>query len=279
MEENNKIMYKELKKTALNRFIAGKREQLFSNWGELKINGFMIEFTEASNYESWSMKDAENLCIVQDGFGVLVFNNREYEIKTGDTFKIFPGQEPRIIPQTSVKIFSVQMPSNRLDFPGEDLEILNIRRMKHIPSMVYEYEALGQEFFTPKYEEGLGLVRFVFPINNIPIHIHPHADRIILPVAGRGFTYAEPKRYEMFPGTFCMFPRGTKHTNGPKPGHVYDVWAVQLPWVESKIDEKNIAGDKEFVKYVETVPPKALWKTTRELKEAVIKLRGSENGI
>ena len=91
---------------------------------------------------------------------------------------------------------------------------------------------------------------------------------------GDGFTYANPDRFEMNKDTFCLFPKGTEHTNGHLPGHVYDVWAVQLPWVKSCVTEDNIAGHEDFVQYVESVPPKPLWKTTKGLQEAVVKLRG-----
>ena len=71
--------------------------------------------------------------------------------------------------------------------------------------------------------------------------------------------------------TYSAFSKGHIHTNGPMPGSLYRVWAFQLPWIDSKIDEENIAGDEKFVRYVESVPPRALWKTTQMLLNAMRK--------
>ncbi len=270
----DKILYGRLADTELVPFAGGLRGTLFTDWGQLKISGFLIEFREPTSYAAWVGKDVETLSWVEEGKGTIVLGEKSYELQKGDTFKTFPGQEPEITPKGTLVLYSVHMPTTRKEFPGEDMSSITIKRLKEVPSMVYEYEALGQEFFTPKYENGLGLIRFIFPINNIPLHIHPHADRIIKPISGSGFTYAHPQRFEMDEGTFCLFPKGTKHTNGPHAGEVYDLWAVQLPWVESGVTEEDSSGNEEFVTYVETVPPKPLWKTKEGLEKAVAKLRG-----
>jgi len=270
--KNNKIRYGNTSKSKTTKFTGGRKSVQFSKWGHLKVTGTVFEFGKETEYKHWGLPKVENVCLIEGGKGIVELGNKRYEVKDGDTLKIFPGQEPRIIPKKKLRLFSIQMPTTRTKFPGENLNTIKVRRSKQIPSMVYEYEALGQEYYTPKYKKGLGLIRFIFPINNIPLHIHPNADRLIRPMAGVGFTYAQPKRFNMNKNTFCLFPKGTKHTNGPNAGYVYDLWAVQLPWVESKVTKTNIAGDRKFVRYVETVPPKALWKTKEGLQEAVRKL-------
>lgn len=271
--QTNSIIHGRIKDARPQDFAGGSKAQLFSEWGALRITGFLIRFTKKTAYASWGDQGCENLCLVEKGSGTIQYAGNEYAVKEGDAFKVLPGQAPIIAPGEDLTVFSIQMPAGRADFPGEEMDVIAVRRSKHVPPIVYEYEALGQEFFTPNYEGGLGLIRFIFPINNIPIHIHPNADRLIRTISGKGFTYAEPERYEMDPDTYCLFPRGTKHTNGPLPGEVYELWAVQLPWIESGVDEENIAGHEQFVKYVETVPPRPLWKTTEGLKSAARKLR------
>ena len=168
---------------------------------------------------------------------------------------------------------SVQKPSDqKMKRPGENLDELSVIEVEKVESKVYEYETLGQEIFTPKYENSLGLLTFVFPLREIPFHIHPHSGRLIRTISGKGWTYAEPNLYEMSEDTFTLFPKGITHTNGPVPGEIFRIYAIQMPWVESKIDEQNIAGAPKFVKYVGTVPPKKLWKTKQDFLNVINRL-------
>ena len=79
----------------------------------------------------------------------------------------------------------------------------------------------------------------------------------------------EPYKYVMDTDTFALFPPEITHTNGPEPGNIYVVWAVQLPWVDSEIDANNIAGSEKFVKYIGPTIPRELWKTKDDFKRAI----------
>ena len=242
----------------------GYSSTLFRNWGNMKVNGFSVTFTKITEYASWADAASENLSWVEKGTGIIIFRGKKYHISKGFAFKVFPGQRPVIKPKGKLVIFSVQMPSNR----SGNFEIVNINK---VSSKVYEYETLGKEVFIPKIKNSLGLLWFVFPIDKIPLHIHPYSDRIIRTISGKGYTFAEPNLYEMTPDSFTNLPKGIVHTNGPVPGHVYTVYAVQIPWIESKIDEKNIGGSPKFVRYIGPTPPKKLWKTKPDFLRAIKK--------
>jgi len=249
-----KALHGKISKAKKDRKEWGTSALLFKNWGNMKINGFSIAFVKGAEYSSWADTKSENLSWVEEGSGIIEFRNKRYRITKGYAFKVFPGQQPVITPKGKLVIFSVQMPSRK----SGKFDVVNVNRLK---SKVYEYETLGKEVFTPKIKNSLGLLWFVFPIDKIPLHIHPYSDRIIRTISGKGYTFAEPNLYEMTPDSFTNFPKGTVHTNGPVPGHVYTVYAVQIPWIESKIDEKNIGGSPKFVRYIGPTPPRKLWKT------------------
>ncbi len=252
-------------------FSYGLRRTLFTSYSEISANAFIFDFEKATDYINWAEKDFENLCIVEDGSLVLKYNNEDYPVKKGEVFKIFPGQAPTLIPSPFASVLSIQMPSKNSNFDGEVLSKLKIVHTELVPSKVYEYETLGQEVVTCNYSPGLGLLKFTFP-NKIPIHKHPYSGRLIRPISGLGFSYVAPDRYDMNKNTFSLFPKGTIHTNGPLPGEVFTLWAIQMPWVDSKIDIENIAGDKDFVQYIESEPPKPLWKTKSDLERVIKKL-------
>ena len=130
---------------------------------------------------------------------------------------------------------------------------------------------IGQEIFTPKYKHSLGLIKFTF-VNPIPIHKHPFSARIISPISGKGYTFIEPNVYEAHSDTYALFPKGVVHTNGNIPGEILSLYAVQIPWIESKIDEENIAGSPKFVKYIGITPPKQLWKKKEDFERLIEKL-------
>ncbi|MEK6808448.1 MAG: hypothetical protein AABY14_02065, partial [Nanoarchaeota archaeon] len=149
-----------------------------------------------------------------------------------------------------------------------------------------------------QYTPGIGLIDFIFP-QRIPTHIHPFSDRMIIPISGKGYTLLSDKldetieeklksgtitrndidkinqyivKHEMSEDTFSAFVKRIVHTNGPNPGEIYRLWAVQLPWIKSGIDHNEIAGDENFVKYVESEPPPELWNTKEELELVIEKL-------
>ncbi|MBI4162871.1 MAG: cupin domain-containing protein [Candidatus Aenigmarchaeota archaeon] len=239
-----------------------KKGGLFENWGELGISATLHEIFEKFDYK---LSKGEALCIVQVGKGHVKFNSKSYQISEGCVWKSFAGQEFEI--QGDMSLLIIEMRNSGLA-EGEDIEELKIVDMSKVPAKVYEYETLGQEIIKPKYTPGIGLLRFTFPIDRIPIHRHPFSGRMIIPVSGKGYTYVEPHRYEIEPGKFTLFPKTTTHTNGPIPGEVLTLLAVQLPWVDSKIDEENIAGHEDFVRYLESTPPKQLWKKKEDLERA-----------
>ncbi len=248
----------------------GDKAVLFSNWEDLNLDGFFIILKTPVHSSDWSSKESERICLVEDGKGLIRYGEDEYPVKKGYAFKYFPGQDPVIVPENSISITVVQKPVEDVtEIIGEDLSRIKVVNPEDIPSMVYEYETLGQEIFTCKYKNGLGLLKFVFPIDKIPLHQHPFAGRLIRTIWGKGYTYVEPTKYDMDADTYALFPPGITHTNGPEPGNIYAVWAVQLPWVDSQIDENNIAGSEEFVKYIGPTIPRELWKTKDDFKRAI----------
>lgn len=254
----------------------GSRSVLFTDWGDLHVTGVLVRCITSTPYAAWAEASVENLCVIESGRGTIEFNGQQYPIRSGIALKVFPGQAPTIHPDGEVVLLSIQMPTARKRWPGEDLSKLAVVDREKVAQQVYEYEALGQEIFTPAYRGGLGLLTFTFPIREIPFHIHPRSDRLIRMIDGKGWTFAEPNLYEMSGDTFTLFPRGAVHTNGPVPGEIYRVWAFQLPWVPSGIDEENIAGHPHFVKYVGTTPPRKLWKQKEDFDRVIARLRQEE---
>lgn len=248
---------------------------LFSGWEELQLSGFVVVLKKAAPYRSWADPAAENVCVVEEGSGELVFNEKKHMMRKGFAFKVFPGQEPLIVPDKKLVLLSVQMPAGKAAV--EALREIKVVNPDDVPAKVYEYETLGQEIVTCDYTPGIGLLKFTFPIDKIPIHRHPFSGRLIRPLSGKGYTFLDPDLYEMDKDTFILFPKGTVHTNGPLPGYVYQIWAFQLPWVDPRIDEENIAGADEFVVYHESTPPKPLWKKKEDFLRMIRKL-GEKGG-
>ena len=249
----------------------GNKAVLFSNWGDLNLTGYYLTISSPVNLSEWGSTQSESIYLVEGGKGVIKYRGIKYPIKKGYAVKFFPGQNPEFFPDDVLKLTIVQKPtrSENNDISGEDFSIIKVINPEKVPSMVYEYETLGQEIFTCQYKNGLGLIKFVFPIDKIPLHQHPFAGRLIRPIWGKGYTYVEPKKYIMDTDTFALFPPEITHTNGPEPGNIYVVWAVQLPWVDSEIDENNIAGSENFVKYIGPTIPRELWKTKDDFKRAI----------
>ncbi|MEK7556782.1 MAG: hypothetical protein AAB538_02280, partial [Patescibacteria group bacterium] len=175
---NKPVLYHRMSETRKEATPWGSKGVLFSNWDELKLNGSLVTFTAETAYTEWADAHPENLCVVEDGQGKLTFHGKQYSVKKWFALKIFPGQNPVVKPEGSLTLLSVQMPSSEnMERPGEDLTKLAVVDVEKLESKVYEYEALAQEVFTPAYENSLGLLTFIFPIREIPFHIHPHSGR------------------------------------------------------------------------------------------------------
>ena len=271
MKKNQQIQYGRISKLKSKKLSWGTISTIWEGFDKLKTNGYLIKFKKETAYDSWADANTENLCLVEDGSGTIEFNGKKYEVKNkGFVFKIFPGQKPVIKPRGSLKIISVQLKSSvaQAKKNGVNLSKIELIDTKKVPKKVYEFETLAQEIFTPKYKNGLGLIKFAF-VNPIPIHIHPYSARLIRPISGKGFTYMEPTAYEAHKDTYALIPTGVVHTNGNIPGNVLRLYAVQLPWIKSGIDKKNIAGLPKFVKYVGVTPPKELWKTKPQFEKLI----------
>lgn len=266
-----KMKYGRISKIKKEKFAGGKIGVIWKNFGDLKTNGYLVDFTKETKYELWADANSENLCLVEDGSATLEWAGKKYNIKNKNfVFKIYAGQKPIIKPRGTFKILSIQLKSSLEKSKQHkiDLPVLDVIDTRKVPGKPYEFETLAQEIFTPKYKNGLGLVRFAF-VNPIPIHLHPHSARLIRPISGKGFTYMAPNAYEAHKDTYALFNKDVVHTNGNIPSNVLRLYAVHLPWVESKIDEKNIAGSPKFVKYVGITPPKKLWKTKPHFEQLI----------
>lgn len=259
------VVYGKLSETEKEKFSWGSKGSLFQNWSDLKINGFLVEFLKKTEYSEWADIGSENLCLVEEGEGKIVFENKEHFVGKGFAFKV-QGLNPKILPSGKLIVLSIQLPSKN---HRKQIEVVDPNK---VSSKVYEYETLAQEIFTPEHSPSIGLLLFTFPIDRIPIHKHPFSARLIKPVSGKGYCYVDPYRYETDPDNFILFDKDVIHTNGPLPGNACKLWAVQLPWIDSKIDEENIAGAEEFVKYIESTPPRVLWKKKEDFLRVIEKL-------
>lgn len=275
---NRDIVYGRISDIKEETFFWGTRREILSKWGEQSTDTFVLHVTDSVGFEEWGGNlKSETLIIVEKGSGSTTFNGAETQLSEGNVVKLYPGQKVDLKSAGSMQLFVVQIPGDmqKVADAGIDIEVLQIIQSKDLKHQVYEYESLGTEIVTPPYEGGLGLLRFQFSIDKIPLHIHPNADRIIRPMKGTddGYTYAKPGIYEMNEDTYCVFPRGTTHTNGPVPGGVYDLYAVQLPWVESHVTEDSIGGSPDFVTYVGATPPRELWKTREDFERVMERFR------
>ncbi|MBI3261506.1 hypothetical protein HYZ64_04030 [Candidatus Berkelbacteria bacterium] len=266
-------------KTETQQYDWGNKATFFNDWGwdNFLVNGHLVEFVQKTIYSVWADPSAENLCIVEDGEGTISFNNKDYKLAKDHVFKVFPGQAPIIQPTNSLKIFSLQLPKANRDAAvkgGENLDELKVVNVKDVPVWVYEYEALGQELITCNYENGLGIIKLTFAIDKIPLHRHPSSGRLIRTISGEGYTYVHPDLYNLNEHQFSLFPKNVVHTNGPRPGSVFEVYAYHLPWVPTGIDEEHIAGNESFVKYEGPQLPKLLWRKKEDFYRTITKLTG-----
>jgi mannose-6-phosphate isomerase-like protein (cupin superfamily) len=273
-KEQHKVVFGDIGKIKKQETNWGSIKRLFNNWGELKISGTVVEIRDTAPYTDWALPMCENLFVVERGSGTITFRNKKYSIRKGFAVKLFASQVITIRATQPLRLFSIQKPSSLVEAKKtrEDLGALKVVNVRRVSQKVYEYETLAREIFTPKYKNSLGLLWFIFPMREIPFHIHPHSGRVIRPISGKGWTYAEPNLYEMSENTFSLFPKGTVHTNGPVAGDLFQLYAFQLPYIASGIDEKNIAGSPRFVKYIGTTPPKKLWKKKADFQRIIRRL-------
>lgn len=249
-------------------FAGGQMAEMFSNWGHLQLNGFYIDFERRADYARWANSMSENLCLVESGKGILRLLGREYEVAKGMAVKFLPGQNAEFIPDGKCSILSIQMPFSVMDTRSRgDLSELLVADPSKLASRVFEYEALGKEVIPCSYSPGLGLIHFVFPQDKIPLHRHPFAGRLIRTISGQGYVYADETYYDMNTDTFALFEKGVVHTNGPTQDSIYELWAVQLPWVDPRITDFEIGGHEDFVRYLDAVPSKDKWKTKQQLEQ------------
>ncbi|MCG8634802.1 MAG: hypothetical protein MI863_13295 [Desulfobacterales bacterium] len=273
-ENTSNVLYGRLSQLDKEKTSWGEQSVMFSHWSEMDLKGLHLKLEEEIKYGDLYGGDLESILLVEEGRGILRHQAREHTVEKGYAVKIFPDENPGIIPDGQLSLTCIQKPvkpEEAARYP-EDIEKVSVVNPEAVTSMVYEYETLGQEIFTCNYKNGLGLIKFVFPIDKIPLHQHPFAGRLIRTIWGRGYTYVEPEKYEMNSDTFALFPKAVTHTNGPDPGNIYVVWAVQLPWIEPEIDSDNIAGSEAFVKYVGPQIPRELWKTKEDFLRAIKKM-------
>ena len=262
----------------------GLYARLFTDWGD-GWNGHYVVVNDDICLSD-IVEDEKSSCVgvVDSGKGIYGHMSDikagivDYalHLKKGFAFQATPPSRVVVCPSHSpapleraVALFIVE--GKKRD--NTDVECYEVTDPNKVTQKPYEYESLGQEIFTYPEDGQLGLLRFTFAGQGIPIHRHPHSARVIKGIAGDGFTYIEPNVYPMTADDYALIPKKQVHTNGPKPGSVSKVWAFQMPWVVSKIDEHNIGGSPQFVQYEGGYAlPQPLWKTTEDFKRIIDKL-------
>lgn len=279
----------------------GKYARIFSDFGDDWNGHYARVDTEVCLETIIGNKDAKCVGIVDGGAGEMIFSRYGAHDKkivslpqskttmryglgsTGDfgdtaspskalnagfAFSVAPASDVIVRPlDEKLALFMVEGPEG-----GGAIEY-KIVDPDDTPKKPYEYESLAQEIITYPHDGKLGLLRFTFAGQGLPIHRHPHSARIIKGIAGEGFTYLEPHVYPMSADDFIVFPLNHIHTNGPKPASVSEIWAFQMPWIVSKIDEENIGGSPQFVQYEGGYAlPKTLWKSREDFDKIIEKL-------
>ncbi len=248
-------------------------------WTARRIDCLILDIDPGARLDLPCLGDRETVLTVEAGSGVLsrVQSGARDELRTLDALRMGPDASASVAALTSMRVMmtSMHVPS----CPAEHRNLLEVRPRNDHDWKLYEYEALGQEVFAPEYEGALGLLRFMFPQDEIPVHVHPGSGRIIRPISGRGYTYMHPDRCPMDAGTIAAFDANVIHTNGPLKGETYELWALQLPWIPSGIDTENIAGHEQFVRYVSDVPVPSRYKTKAGLLERARTQQAQSGGI
>lgn len=234
-------------------------------WTRLQVECRILELHPGASLFLQPGRGRESVLVVEAGEAALEAAGHAGPIPLGalDSVRSGPDASGRIDARTSVRILETSMISTTM--PAELRAQLEVKPRNDADWKLYEYEALGQEVFTPRHEGAIGLLRFMFPQDQIPVHVHPASGRIIRPISGSGYTYIHPDQCPMDNTTIAAFDANVIHTNGPLRGETYELWAVQLPWIASGIDTQNIAGHEQFVRYVGEVPVPAKYKSRDRL--------------
>lgn len=239
---------------------------ILQSWSRHRVDCRLHELDNGESLRIEPGDGRESILIIEQGQGILNDGRNHTAIEKLNALRAGPDAFGTVRSTSALRILEVSMSTSATPTPRR--ASIEVRRPDEPDWKQYEYEALGQEVFTPDYEGGLGLLRFIFPQDEIPVHLHPFSGRIIRPISGRGYTYMHPDRYPMGPDTIAAFDANVIHTNGPLKGQNYELWAVQLPWIVSGIDTENVAGFESFVRYVTDVPS----PTVRKDRDMLVKL-------
>jgi hypothetical protein len=250
----------------------GRTTTVLDQWSKNRVTCLVEHVDEGRTMRLCPGEGHESIVILEAGEAILQSGGDRSALLPLDAIRAGPQASAQIEATGPCRILVVTMATDKT--PKGRRDALEVRKRNNDDWKLYEYEALGQEVFTPDYEGAIGLLRFVFPQDEIPVHVHPASGRIIRPIAGRGYTYMHPERCPMDSGTIAAFDANVIHTNGPLKGQNYELWAIQLPWVTSGIDTENIAGFESFVRYVADVPRPEARKTKALLMDAVRRQSG-----
>jgi len=241
----------------------GSSTTVLQGWSPNRVDCFIRHVACGRTFAVAPRPDRETILIVERGCCDLSHQGTVTRLEELAALRAGPSVSVKLQATDDLRLLEVSMSSTST--PESRRGILEVAHRREDGWKLYEYEALGQEVFTPAYEGGIGLLRFIFPQDEIPVHVHPKSGRIIRPISGRGYTYMHPDRCPMDEHTIAAFDANVVHTNGPLAGNNYQLWALQLPWVTSGIDTLNIAGHEDFVRYVKDVPTPDRYKTQADL--------------
>jgi hypothetical protein len=264
---NGNTVYGRIDEFELTPTPFGSTTTVLNDWSSNRVRCCVHSLLAGRTLHAGREDGRERILIIEAGDASLGAAGSSQGLKPLDALRSGPDSNFEISASSEVRILEVSMATSTT--PRARRASVEIQRRNDTDWKLYEYEALGQEVFVPDYEGAIGLLRFIFPQDEIPVHVHPASGRIIRPISGRGYTYMHPDRCPMDNRTIAAFDANVIHTNGPLKGQNYQLWALQLPWIPSGIDTQNIAGFESFVRYVADVPEPAQRKTLDGLLERV----------
>ncbi len=255
----------------LQKYDWGTVRILMADYGKEHATARNITLNKNSsvNYSVWA-DNCEGVLVVEEGSGELYVGMITHKIAKGMAIHIPQHEAEKVqIKNTETQELSITC----VTLAHEELPPLGSVQVvdpAQTPWKIFEYEALGRQGVVGASKR-IGVLQLAFPIEQIPLHIHPHSDRFIRTISGQGFVYVEPYKYDMGANdAFIAFPRSQVHTNGPRPGNWWIIWSFHFPWIDPEVDEENVGGSEAYAKYL-AAPPKALWKTKKELVDALTK--------
>ena len=264
------ICHGRISRTRATSYEWGSVRTLMSDYGAHKATALNITFkkTEQVPYSSWAGSN-ESICVVESGSGDLLTGGTSIPLKRGMAFCVPLNKDVqknlsiKSSEEENLVLTSLQLPCESTSREPSDAKVQIVDPSK-TAWKIFEYEALGKEvLITPSRR--MGVLQLAFPIEQIPLHIHPQSDRFIRTIAGQGFVYVDPFKYDLgADDAYIAFPKGQIHTNGPRPGNWWQIWSFHYPWVDPQVDEENVGGSEAYAKYL-NAPPKALWKSKEEL--------------